>query len=287
MFKQQNKPILSLLSPEIQKNGNKHHRVLYVAFAVLAVLIVIIVAALLIPQNEIPQSDSSPRELSLNYAVGERMVYENTNIATTQMTDTTLSLPDTITGDSSNSTLIIEVLSENSDSYTVKQTGTMTPDLGMTIPPLTRSIDKASYYNNFVEPQGQFIFYNADSNPALLAYLAQDKITIGDVWNIPVNTGTASLGLTGEVTLKFVGTQEINVPAGTFQTMRIEVTSNGLSYHSDGTILSGIDGMNLQINGTSYVELGTFRLIKADLTQIGNGSTILYSERTLVEYTKP
>ncbi|MCL1977691.1 MAG: hypothetical protein FWG55_06305 [Candidatus Bathyarchaeota archaeon] len=287
MFKQQNKPILSLLSPEIQKNGNKHHRVLYVAFAVLAVLIVIIVAALLIPQNEIPQSDSSPRELSLNYAVGERMVYENTNIATTQMTDTTLSLPDTITGDSSNSTLIIEVLSENSDSYTVKQTGTMTPDLGMTIPPLTRSIDKASYYNNFVEPQGQFIFYNADSNPALLAYLAQDKITIGDVWNIPVNTGTASLGLTGEVTLKFVDTQEINVPAGTFQTMRIEVTSNGLSYHSDGTILSGIDGMNLQINGTSYVELGTFRLIKADLTQIGNGSTILYSERTLVEYTKP
>jgi hypothetical protein len=269
-----------------KKNGNKNHRVLYTAFAVLAILIVI-TAALLIPQH-----NSSPRGLSLNYAVGERMVYENTNIATSLMDNSAFSLSDLTNSPSYNSTLILEVLSENGESYTVKQTGTMTPDLGMTMPPLTVSIDKASFYKNFVEPQGAFIFYNVDSNPTLLAYLSQDKITVGDVWTIPVSTGDSSLGMTGEVTLKFAGTQELTVPAGTFQTMRIEINSKILTYYSDGTIISNINGMNLQLSGTSYVELGTYRLIKADLTQLltnaqGIVTTTLYSEKTLVEYTKP
>jgi hypothetical protein len=162
----------------------------------------------------------------------------------------------------------------------------------MPMPPLTVPIDKASYYKNFVEPRGAFIFYNADSNPALLAYLAQDKITIGEVWAIPVSTGDASLGMTGEVTLKFVGTQELTVPAGSFQTMRIEIARKVITYHSDGIIISGIDGMNMQINDASYVELGTYRLIKADLTHLltnvqGIVTTISYSEKTLIEYTKP
>jgi hypothetical protein len=207
------------------------------------------------------------------------------------MTATTLSLPGITNSQSYNSTLILEVLNENSKSYTVKQTGTMTPDLGMTIPPLTVPIDKTSYYKNFVEPQGAFIFYNANSNPTLLACLARDKITTGDIWTIPINTGNSSLGLTGEVTLKFAGTQELTVPAGTFQTMRVEITSKILTYHSDGTIISSIDCMNLQLSGTSYVELGTYRLIKADLTQLltnaqGIVISTLYSEKTLVEYTK-
>jgi len=116
----------------------------------------------------------------------------------------------------------------------VKQTSTTTPDLGVDLPSITRSIDKTSYYTNFVDPQGQIILNNAKSNPTLLAYLAQDNITVGDVWTIPVNTGNTNLGMTGEVTLKFAGIQEITVPAGTFQTMRIEVTSNALNYHSDG-----------------------------------------------------
>ncbi|MCL2477814.1 hypothetical protein [Candidatus Bathycorpusculum sp.] len=291
MFRQQDNPVLSSL-PEIQRNDKKRHRSLYAIFAVLGVFIVITAAVLLISQNESSQSDSSTRELRLNYAVGERMVYEHTNIATNQMPNTELPLPDTTNSVNSDSTLIIEVLSENSNSYTVKQTRAMTPGFGVAIPPITLSIDKASYYKNFVDPQGQFLFFNADSNPTLLAYLAKDKITIGDVWIIPVNTGNASLGLTGEVTLTFADTQEIPVPAGIFQTMRIEITSKDLLYHSDGTILSGIDGMNLQINGTSYVELGTFRAIKADLIQIlTNAQGIVistwYSEKTLVEYTKP
>jgi hypothetical protein len=120
-------------------------------------------------------------------------------------------------------------------------------------------------------------------------------VKVGDVWKIPVNTGNASLGLTGEGTITFAGLQQVTVPAGTFQTMQIEVTSNVLSLHSDGSfIIKILDGMTLQLNGTSYIEQGTCRLIKADLTQLtttntpGIGSTsTIYSEKTLVEFKNP
>ena len=144
-------------------------------------------------------------------------------------------------------------------------------------------------------PGGPLIFYNTSSNPTISAYLAQPTVKVGEVWKIPVNTGNASLGLTGEVTLTFADLQDLTVPAGTFKTMRIEVTSNTLSLHSDGSSIIKIpDGMTLQLNGTSYIEQGTCRLIKADLTQLtttnspGIGRTsILYTEKTLVEFTHP
>jgi hypothetical protein len=146
-----------------------------------------------------------------------------------------------------------------------------------------------------VAPGGPLIFYESSSNPTISAFLTQPTVKVGDVWKIPVNTGNSSLGLTGEVTLTFAGIQDLTVPGGTFQTMRIEVTSNVLSLHSEGSSIIKIpDGMTLQLNRTSYIEQGTCRLIKADLTQItttnspGIGSTsTLYTEKTLVEFTKP
>ena len=44
--------------------------------------------------------------------------------------------------------------------------------------------------------------------------------------------------MTGEVTLKFADIEDITVPAGTYKTMKIEITSNTLNFHADGT--SGI-----------------------------------------------
>jgi hypothetical protein len=94
--------------------------------------------------------------------------------------------------------------------------------------------------------------------------------------------------------MTFAGLQDLTVPAGTYKTMRIEVTSNPLALHSDDSIIVTPKGVTLQINGTSFIEQGTCRLIKADLTQktttnspaIGSTST-LYTEKTLVGFTKP
>ena len=235
-------------------------------------------------------------ELSLNYKVGEHMVYDTTNIVTNQMVNTSLTLPGITNTQSYNSTLTLDIIGSNADNYIVNETIVALPNLfSHPLPPLTLNVSKASYYNNFMAPGGPLIFYNSSSNPTISAYLAQPTVKVGDVWKIPVNTGNASLGLTGEVKFTFAGLQDVTVPAGTFQTMRIEVTSNVLSLHSDSSSIIKIpDGMTLQLNGTSYIEQGTCRLIKADLTQLtttnspGIGSTsTMYTEKTLVEFTKP
>jgi hypothetical protein len=188
----------------------------------------------------------------------------------------------------------MDVAAANNDDYTVNETITTSSSfLPHSLPTISLNISKASYYDNFMAPGGPLIFNNSD--PTVSAYLSQSSVKVGDVWKIPVNTGNASLGLTGEVTLTFSGLQDLTVPAGTFKTMRIEITSNTLSLHSDGSSIIKIpEGMTLKLNGTSYVEQGTCRLIKADLTQvtttnslgIGNTST-LDTQKTLVEYSKP
>jgi hypothetical protein len=287
------RPESSNLPASTASIGKKKRRNLYALFAGLAIVVAIVVAML------VPQSSGSPMELSLNYKVGDHMVYETTNVITNQMVNTSLSLPGTANSQTLNSTLTIDVVSSNSENYTIKETIAVTPDtlgqyLPHSMPTLTLNISKASYYNNFIAPGGPLIFSDAN-NPAISAFLAESGVDVGDVWKIPINTGNASLGLTGEVTLTFAGWQDIAVPAGTFRTMCIEITSNTLSIHSDGSSIIKIrDGMTLQLNGTSYIEQGTCRLIKADLTQLtttntpGIGSTSrLYTEKTLVEYSKP
>jgi hypothetical protein len=290
MFRQENSSLPASTPNGQQANGKKHDRKLYASIAGLAVVLIVLAALF------IPQSSGSPMELSLNYSVGEHMVYDTTNIVTNQMVNASLSLPGITNTQSYNSTLTLDVIGSNTENYTVNETIATSPDLfSHPLPPLTLNVSKASYFNNFMAPGGPLIFYNSSSNPAISAYLAQPTVKVGDVWKIPVNTGNASLGLTGEVTLTFAGLQDVTVPAGTYKTMRIEVTSNTLSLHSDGSSIIKIpNGMTLQLNGTSFIEQGTCRLIKADLTQLtttnspGIGSTsTLYTEKTLVEYTHP
>jgi hypothetical protein len=289
VFRQENSGLSNLPLKDSKTTNRK--KGFFIVFAAALTVTIAVVAALLVPQ-----SLGSPMQLGLNYQIGDHMVYETTNFVTNQMVNTSLSLPGVTNSQSFNSSITIDVVGSNSENYTVKEAITTLPKLTIhPLPAITLNVSKASYYNNFMAPGGPLIFYNSSSNPTISAYLAQPSVKVGDVWKIPVNTGNESLGLTGEVTLTFAGMQDLTVPAGTFQTMRIEVTSNVLSLHSDGSsIIKVPNGMTLQLNGTSYIEQGTCRLIKADLTQLtttntpGIGSTsTLYTEKTLAEYSKP
>jgi hypothetical protein len=268
----------------------KPRRTLYALIATLSV-VVIVVSALIATQGGFnPQAPQGPEAtpdlgasfpLRLNYAVGEQMVYETKNIITN---------PSAANSGSTNLTKTMQIVGETDDAYQVTEKVTVSPNVVGNLLPLTVNISKTGYYSNFI-PDVPSIFYNTSSDPAITAYLNQESVKAGDTWTIPVNTGNSSLGMTGEVTLKFVGIQDVTVPAGTFKAMKIEISSNTLTYHSDGTsILKIPEGTTLQLSGFTYLEQGTCRLIKAELTQSGPsglGTATLYSERTLVEYTRP
>ncbi|MCW4000005.1 MAG: DUF3108 domain-containing protein [Candidatus Bathyarchaeota archaeon] len=281
-------PLAAPSSPE--PAAGKPRRKMYFAVAAIALIAVIVAAALMVPQIA-----GASMQLSLSYTVGERMVYQNTNQVTNQAANASLTLPGMSSSQSYNSTLRLDILEDKGEYYVVDEKITTEADLSRNIelPLITLNISKAGYYNNFMAPGGPLIFYNA-TDPAILAYLAQSTVRAGDVWTIPVNTGNATLGLTGEVTLKFVGFEEITVPAGTYTVMHIEVSSGTLTLHSDNSLISGVDGMTLRLSGNTYIEQSSCRLIKADLTQqsslVSSGverSSTVTTEKTLIEHTHP
>jgi hypothetical protein len=258
-------PDLNSGMPKKQSSSEKHHKKLYVITGGIAVAI-IIVAALLIPQGS-----SSPVQLGLQYTVGNHMVYDISDTVMGQQTGIPVSSPAV-----DNSTIAIDVLSFDGENYVLNES-ISTTILNQQLPAITVNVSKSNYYDNFLAPGGPAIFYNASSNPTLENYLAKSQVDIGDVWRMPVNTGNASLGLTGEITLKFSGLQDLTVPAGTYKTIKIDISTDNLTMHYDpaytqSTHLDLSGNYTLRLTGTTYLEQNTCRLIKSDLTQYGTNT---------------
>ncbi|MCW4002855.1 MAG: hypothetical protein NWE95_02955 [Candidatus Bathyarchaeota archaeon] len=271
---------------------NKGRKRLYTFCGVIAAIV--IASALFVPQ-----ALGSTIELGLNYSVGEKMLYTTTNTVTNQMSNTTIDVQTNPISETYNSTGSYEILGFDGENYTIKLT--ITSEINgktISIPLTTNNTRKSTYYNNLLPSGSPAFFLNVTGNPALEAYLAKTQVNLGDVWQFPVSTGNASLGLTGEITLKFAGIQEITVPAGTYKVFVVELSSNNLTMHisPDNGVISGsiLDNSILQLTGKTYLEYGTCRLIKSELTQETtmqatgiSGASIIYSEKILVEHTKP
>jgi hypothetical protein len=258
------------------------------------IAIVVIASALLVPQ-----AMGSSIELGLNYTVGEKLTYLSTNTVTNQMSNTSINMETNPLTQTYNSTGSYEIIGFDGENYTIKLT--ITSELNgktLSIPITTNTTTKAQYYDNLLPAGSPAFFLNASENPALEAYIAKTQVNEGDVWAIPVSTGNASLGLTGEIILKFSGIQEITVPAGTYKVFMIELSSNNLTMHisPDNGIISAstLDNSTLELSGRTYLEVGTCHLIKSELTQQTtmqqpgiSGTSTIYTEKTLTEHTKP
>ncbi|MDI9578607.1 MAG: hypothetical protein WC203_07050 [Candidatus Bathyarchaeia archaeon] len=97
--------------------------------------------------------------------------------------------------------------------------------------------------------------------------------------------------------MKFSGVQNTTVPAGRYETFAIEISSSELSVQIDPISSTakgayGIQNVTYQLHGATYLEQGTCRLIKFNLT---SQQTIFYTngknatsneiwERTLIEH---
>ena len=233
----------------------------------------------------------------LNYSLGDHMVYATTSTATAQQSN----LPDlTGTPSTTNSTMSLDVKSYDGQNYGITQTITATIGDQTITPQLNLNVPKTDCYKNLFI--GADILLNS-SKPAVLAFLDTSTGKVGEVLTIPVSTGNASYGLTGELTLTIRGVQEVTVPAGTFNCVRIDVSSNILNLYADPNYLNAIhiapfSKSTVQMNGTTYLEQGTFRLIKSSLIQYGTAesvasvgnpitvTSVINYEKTLTEYTK-
>ena len=292
-------------NPDALSKPVKSNKKLFTVLGIIAIL-VIVACFILIQQNQnnpiIPKVTPTPTPftgsipLGLNYAIGEEMVYE-TKTSVDQAYNTSINVETSPITQLYNSTLTMRILAFNDQTYTVTQTMTSSAqDQPLTLPPL--NISKTKYYNSFIAPGAPAFFSDITSNPTLSTYLSSSEVNAGDVWQIPISTGNASLGITGNLNLTFSGIEDITVPAGTYKIFKIDIATDTLIMHanldSDLFDFSVLDGATMRITGQTYLEYGTCRLIKAELqeevTYPSNGSTFsaaFFSQKILVEHSTP
>jgi hypothetical protein len=262
-------------SPAAESTVKSSRRKFYTSVSAVAVAVVLLASFVVAPPGE-------NVDLRLTYTVGERMVYEKTEVIVNQSLNTsTPETPEAADTDSFNSTITLEVLNEADEGYTVNEN--MSP----------ANVSKNIFYSVILPSGGPLIFWNASNNPMLAAYLEEISVKTGEVWTLPLDCANASLGLTGQVIVAFAGIEEVTVPAGTYRAIRVEVTSSVLTVNPDSDTPYQ-QGMTLQFNATTYLEQSTCRLIKTSLSMETHLSSLdtenvasVHIEETLIQHTKP
>jgi hypothetical protein len=229
----------------------------------------IVVALFFVPQGvaTIP--------LRVNYTVGERMVHYTTEALSVQVFNATTGQLESNAPPIENSSLsytdTVDVAGFDGEAYTLKHTMTIE---GISGPPASVSFVEEmnqTGYSMWIFPQAPNVGASnrsGVSNPALTGLLERPEVTVGDTWVIPVTTNSSHATMTGNMTLTFVGIQDITVPAGTYKVFRVDSASNDTVIkltlpHSNMTTITSNN--NMTISGQTYIEYDTGRQIESNM----------------------
>jgi hypothetical protein len=238
---------------------------LYAALATVLV-IVIVVAALIF----VPQGNADVISLGVHYRVGEKLTYDITTSISTQLNESSSSY-------AQDSTAIIEVMSFDGDTYRLNYT-TITSMLGYhsstsRIVNVKESEMVTALALLPVEIQGLLSLgastANLNETGLLTGFFNQSQAKVGDTWTIPLGTTGSSL-VNGEITVTFRAIQDLTVTAGTYKVFRMDLSSQ--------TTPQGVPssyGLSYDVSGQAYLESGTCRQIKSELTlNMGTDSSL-------------
>jgi hypothetical protein len=267
-------------APSRKRFGKK----LYAAIAVAVVAVIVI--ALLIPQG------AAIIPLSVEYTVGERMVYDATQTIAMQMSNSTIGASlglgsnNTLTMDS---TTTVDVVDFDGEAYTLNYTSTMEL-LGKPVSfSYLEKVNKTGYTTILFSGATEALAPSVGSqDPVLTGILGKPQVKVGDTWEIPVNPNNASIGITGSLVLTFKGIQDITVPAGTYKVFRVDMTSKDIGMQTSAV------STTMSVNGEYYVEFETGRQIENNMQMtiqsqvMGVDTSITMSaSMTLAQHTLP
>jgi hypothetical protein len=267
-------------APSRKRFGKK----LYAAIAVAVVAVIVI--ALLIPQG------AAIIPLSVEYTVGERMVYDATQTIAMQMSNSTIGASlglgsnNTLTMDS---TTTVDVVDFDGEAYTLNYTSTMEL-LGKPVSfSYLEKVNKTGYTTILFSGATEALAPSVGSqDPVLTGILGKPQVKVGDTWEIPINPNNASIGITGSLVLTFKGIQDITVPAGTYKVFRVDMTSKDIGMQTSAV------STTMSVNGEYYVEFETGRQIENNMQMtiqsqvLGVDTSITMSaSTTLVQHTLP
>ena len=284
----------------IQPAKRRFGKKLYAAVAVITIVIIASAAFF------IPQGTTATIPLSVDYVVGEKMVYDSTLTMTlgSYSLGSTLSLPtQTPNNITLNTQQTIDVIGFDGENYLLNHTYSMSIlDRPMSFS-VTEKMNKtgySSYLLNLGNTQTEIPQTGIASDSYLAQLLNKPEVKVGDTISVPYPTLNSNVQTTGDLTIKFNGVEDLTVPAGTYKVFRIDIVSNNLKMSLDlpetssSIVLPSNLSMNLGINYQIYLEYGTMRQIKSTMqvtsvyqSSILNMTSAIAMDMTLTQHIKP
>ncbi len=256
--------------PSKKRFGKK----LYVTLAAL-IAIAIIIAALLF----VPTGNAEVISLGVHYSAGEKLTYDVKTSTSTQSGNSSSNL-------SEQSTLTVDVLSLNGDTYTINYTTSSNlAGYSMTTSHLleVKQTDMVNLLTLLPVALQQYTINSNSTNPSETAIFNQTQAKVGDTWQVPLDSTTSNSAPAPEITVTFAAIQELTVKAGTYKVFKIDFSQTN-PQQSPSTLLH----LNFDVSGESYLEFGTCKQIQSTLqlnmTSNPNlGSNINYN--TVISFT--
>ena len=100
--------------------------------------------------------------------------------------------------------------------------------------------------------------------------LNRTEVRVGETVQMPLSTGNSSFTLSGTINYKVGNVENVTVPAGTYKTFKIELSTSDLHALDQGVYMS------LSITGQLHMEYGTCNLVDLSMqeTVTGAGNTV-------------
>lgn len=239
---------------------------LRLVFITLIVILIVVVALFSASWNKVETVS-----LETHYMVGEKLTYRLTSVYTSQ------NEKETVTAPSTQSTLTIEVLNINPDSYLLNYT--IIPEVAEGIPTShALEVNRADAINLFTLMPVTLLQYTQSINfsiPIETAILSQKEAKFGEIIHVPVicsNIETPD----AEITIKPLESENIMVDAGDFKVFRLDFAQ------VQQTTLNPEEGY-AGVLGWAFLEIGSGKQIKSGLQF--NMTTAVESAVTTFEST--
>ena len=234
-------------APSNKRFGKK----LYVTVAAIITIAVVITSIFLVPSSE-----AEIISLDAHYVPGEKLTYDITISSSRQIGNSS-------TNFSTQSTLTVEFVSINEDTYTLEYTTTSSMADNSTTTSYLMDVKEADMVNLLTllpvafQQYPEYAEYANSSSPIETAFFNQSKAKVGDTWRIPA-TCTVTATPDAEIIVKFAAIQNLAVKAGNFKVFKIEFTRTSAQQSQ-----SQSDNLYVDVSGESYLEIGSCKQVQS------------------------
>ena len=235
-------------APSNKRFGKKLH----VIVAVIIIIAVVTASIFLVPSSE-----AEIISLDAHYVPGEKLTYDITISFSSQIGNSS-------TNFSTQSTLTVEVVSINEDTYTLKYTTTSSMADNSTATSYLMDVKDTDMVNLLTllpvafQQYPEYAEYANSNSPIETAFFNQSEAKVGDTLRIPA-TCTVTATPDAEIIVKFAAIQNLAVKAGNFKVFKIEFTRTSAQQRQNQ-----IENLEyVGVSGESYLEIGSCKQIQS------------------------